>query len=140
MYGPPEGGHYGMIVAQFFTKYSAVLHASAWTVSVGLCEPLVPITEAPSTPRFGASCAKHQRLTTFVSGLSPMRVPPYACVDGPIVPSGLRTMSVAPAARYHCSMRSAAYVAAFRSLSLKSAVMRHTGKPRGSFTVGSRSR
>src|SRR5262245_43228171 len=45
---------------QFFTRYSAVRHARACTVSVGLCAPLVPITEAPSTPRFGDSCERPQ--------------------------------------------------------------------------------
>ena len=61
---------------QFLTRCSAVRQASACAVSVGLCAPLVPITDAPSTPRFGTSCEKPQRLTTLVSGLSPMRVPP----------------------------------------------------------------
>src|SRR6516164_5449103 len=69
---------------QFLTRCSAVRHASAWTVSVGLCAPLVPIVDAPRTPRFGASCEKPNRSTTFVEGLSPIRVPPYACVDSPI--------------------------------------------------------
>src|SRR5271155_33138 len=63
---------------QFFARYSAVRQASAWAVSVGLRAPLVPITEAPSTPRLGTWCEKPQWFTTFVSGLSPIRVPPYA--------------------------------------------------------------
>ena len=61
---------------QFLIRCSAVRQASACAVSVGLRAPLVPITDAPSTPRFGTSCEKPQRLTTLVSGLSPMRVPP----------------------------------------------------------------
>src|ERR1700736_2160237 len=61
---------------QFLIRCSAVRHASACAVSVGLCAPLVPMVEAPRIPRFGTSWAKPQRLTTFVSGLSPMRVPP----------------------------------------------------------------
>jgi hypothetical protein len=40
---------------QFFARYSAVRHASACAVSVGLWAPLVPITDPPSTPRFGTS-------------------------------------------------------------------------------------
>ena len=43
------------IVFQFSARWSAVRHASACAVSVGLCAPLVPITEAPRTPRFGVS-------------------------------------------------------------------------------------
>src|SRR5438094_9970836 len=43
------------IVFQFFARCSAVRQASACTVSVGLCAPLVPITDAPRIPRFGAS-------------------------------------------------------------------------------------
>src|SRR5919204_2396316 len=74
------------ILFQFFARCSAVRHASACTVSVGLCAPLVPIVDAPRTPRFGASCEKPQRSTTLVSGLSPMRVPPYACVLIPMAP------------------------------------------------------
>src|SRR5205814_235276 len=74
------------IAPQFFARWSAVRQASACTVNVGLRAPLVPITEAPSTPRFGTSCEKPQRSTTLVSRLSPMRVPPYACVDTPIAP------------------------------------------------------
>src|SRR3989442_2834051 len=91
---------------QFFTRYSAVRHASACAVSVGLWAPLVPIWEAPSTPRFGTSCENPHRLTTFVSGLSPMRVPPYACVECAIVPADPRCVAIAPAARYHCSILS----------------------------------
>src|SRR5438093_840475 len=92
---------------QFLTRYSAVRQASACTVSVGLCAPLVPITEAPRTPRFGDSWEKPQRLTTFVSILSPMRVPPYACVETPIAPpAGARWIAIAPASRYHCSILS----------------------------------
>jgi len=61
---------------QFFTKYSAVRHASACTVRVGFLAPLDPMTDAPRIPRFGTSWEKPQRSTTLVSGLSPMRVPP----------------------------------------------------------------
>src|SRR5689334_21210415 len=71
-----------------FARCSAVRHPSACAVSVGFRAPLVPITEAPRTARFGTSCEKPHRLTTLVSALSPMRVPPYACVVGPIVPIG----------------------------------------------------
>jgi hypothetical protein len=46
------------IVPQFRPRCSAVRQASACAVSVGLCAPLVPITEAPRMPRFGTSCAK----------------------------------------------------------------------------------
>jgi hypothetical protein len=42
---------------QFLPRCSAVRQASACAVSVGLCAPLVPITEAPRTPRLGASFA-----------------------------------------------------------------------------------
>src|SRR5947209_8309603 len=63
------------IVFQFLLRCSAVRQASACAVSVGLCAPLVPITEAPRTPRFGTSCEKPKRSTTFVSRLSPIRVP-----------------------------------------------------------------
>src|SRR5262249_27384914 len=114
---------------QFLTRCSAVRHASACTVSVGLCAPLVPITEPPSTPRFGTSCEKPQRSTTLVSALSPMRVPPYACVARPIAPpSGPRCTAIAPASRYHCSILSCVNAAILRSFSLNSAVMRHTAK------------
>lgn len=41
---------------QFLMRCSLVRHASACAVSVGFREPLVPITEAPSMPRFGTSC------------------------------------------------------------------------------------
>ena len=61
---------------QFLLRCSAVRQASACAVSVGLCAPLVPITEAPRMPRLGTSCAKPKRSTTLVSRLSPMRVPP----------------------------------------------------------------
>ena len=92
---------------------------SACTVWVGFRAPLVPMTEAPSTPRFGTSCERPQRLTTLVSGLSPMRVPPYACVDAPMVPPvGARVTRIAPAARYHCSILSCENSAIFRSFSL----------------------
>ena len=37
---------------------SAVRHARVCAVSVGLCAPLVPITEVPRMPRFGTSCEK----------------------------------------------------------------------------------
>ena len=53
---------YVAIVFQFFARYSAVRHASACAVSVGLRAPLVPITEAPRIPRFGASWEKPQRV------------------------------------------------------------------------------
>jgi|GEM_PF-5229581 len=43
------------MVFQFLARYSAVRHASACAVSVGLWAPLVPITEDPRMPRFGAS-------------------------------------------------------------------------------------
>src|ERR1700739_1598701 len=46
---------YWAIAFQFLARWSAVRHASAWTVSVGLRAPLVPMTDAPSTPRLGAS-------------------------------------------------------------------------------------
>ena len=76
-----------------------------------------------------------------MSRLSPIRVPPYACVDTPIAPpTGARWIAIAPASRYHCSILSWVNAAIFRSFSLNSAVMRHTGKPSGSFTTGSRSR
>src|SRR5262245_49007374 len=67
---------HGAILFQFFARYSAVRHAMACTVSVGFRAPLVPITEAPRKPRFGTSCEKPHPLTTFVAGLSPIRVPP----------------------------------------------------------------
>ena len=60
----------------FEAACSAVLQASAWTVRVGFRAPLVPITDAPRMPRFGASCEKPQRSTTLLSGASPIRVPP----------------------------------------------------------------
>src|SRR5271156_560310 len=64
------------IAFQFLVKWSAVRQASACAVSVGLCAPLVPITDAPMTPRLGTSWENPQRLTTLVSRLSPIRVPP----------------------------------------------------------------
>src|SRR5205085_11242940 len=99
---------------QFFARCPAVLHANACAVSVGLCAPLVPITLAPRMPRFGASCEKPHASTTLVSGLLPIRVPPYACVVGPMVPSGLRCTATAPAARYHCSILSCMNAAILR--------------------------
>ena len=69
-------GHAAPIDFQFFTRCSAVRQHSACTVRVGLCAPLVPITDAPRIPRLGTSCEKPQRFTTFVAALSPMRVPP----------------------------------------------------------------
>src|SRR5205085_1786381 len=80
-------------------RCSAVRHASAWTVSVGLWAPLVPMTDAPSTPRFGTSCENPHRSTTFVSGLSPIRVPPYACVDkliGPMPARAIQRAGIGP--------------------------------------------
>src|SRR5215469_7074868 len=65
-----------VMALKFLTSRSAVLQARACTVSVGFRAPLVPISEAPRMPRFGASCEKPHRSTTFVSGLAPMRVPP----------------------------------------------------------------
>src|SRR5262245_4926131 len=47
-----------------FARWSAVRQPSACAVSVGFRAPLVPITEAPSTPRFGTSCEKPHRSTT----------------------------------------------------------------------------
>ena len=67
---------YVAIFFQFFARYSAVRHAIACSVSVGFRAPLAPMTDAPRIPRFGASCEKPQPLTTLVSGLEPMRVPP----------------------------------------------------------------
>src|SRR4029079_6346035 len=54
------------------------------------------MTEAPRMPRFGDSCEKPQRSTTFVSGLSPIRVPPYACVVGPLGPYPSSPVAVSP--------------------------------------------
>jgi hypothetical protein len=59
--------HQSAIVFQFLLRCSAVRQATACAVSVGLCAPLVPITEAPRTPRFGTSCAKPKGSTTLVS-------------------------------------------------------------------------
>jgi hypothetical protein len=47
--------HPPAIPFQFPARCSAVRHASACAVSVGLCAPLVPITDAPKMPRFGTS-------------------------------------------------------------------------------------
>src|SRR5213592_652618 len=42
-----------------------------------------------------------------------MRVPPYACVDGPIVPTGSFNVPTAPASMYHCTILSWMKAAAF---------------------------
>jgi hypothetical protein len=55
------------IAFQFVVRCSAVRHACA--VSVGLCAPLVPITDAPKMPRSGTSWAKPQRFTTLVGAV-----------------------------------------------------------------------
>src|SRR5262245_4956221 len=107
--GGPLGGQDRRLAMlfQFFTRWSAVRQASACTVSVGFRAPLVPIVDAPSTPRLGASWEKPKRLSTLVSALSPMRVPPYAWVEMPIAPpTGPRCIAIAPASRYHCSILS----------------------------------
>lgn len=49
------GSLYSAIDFQFLISRSAVLHASACAVNVGFRAPLVPITDAPRTPKFGAS-------------------------------------------------------------------------------------
>src|SRR5882672_1949619 len=74
--GAPRLYHPPAIERQFLLRCSALRQASAWAVSVGLCAPLVPMTDAPPTPRLGTSGEKPKRLTTLVSRLSPMRVPP----------------------------------------------------------------
>src|SRR5215831_8960315 len=94
------------IAFQFAVRCAAVRHASACAVRVGLCAPLVPITDAPKIPRFGTSWAKPKRLTTLVARLSPIRVPPYACVDGPMVPVGPFSTAMAPASMNHCAILS----------------------------------
>ena len=55
---------------------SAVRHASACSVSVGLWPPVVGKVHEPTSARFGISCAKPNRSTTDCVGSSPMRVPP----------------------------------------------------------------
>ena len=47
--------HWFATLPQFAVKYSAVRHASAYAVSVGLWAPLVPITDAPSPPILAAA-------------------------------------------------------------------------------------
>lgn len=54
--GPSALLSYCAIDFQFFTRLSAVRHASACKVSVGFRAPCVPITDPPSIARFGASC------------------------------------------------------------------------------------
>src|ERR1700680_2565460 len=106
-------------------------------VSVGFRAPWVHATDPPRMPRFGASCEKHHLSTTLVSGLSPIRVPPTACVErtGPSV-FGVVTSSTAPAARNHSAALAPAYALARGSFSLGPLVIRHTGSPTRSFTSG----
>ncbi len=48
-------GFYEVMERQLLTRCSALRQDSACTVKVGFLAPLVPITDAPSIPRFGAS-------------------------------------------------------------------------------------
>jgi len=94
-----------------------VRHADACSVSVGWRAPLVPITDPPSTPRVGTSCEIPQQLKTLVSALSPMRVPPIRMRGGPHGAERIALIGAAPAARYHCSIRSWMKALIRRSLS-----------------------
>src|SRR5438128_246295 len=66
------------IERQFCTRCSALLHATACSVSVGLLPPCETSIEPPMTTRFGTSCAMPKRFTTEVAGSLPIRSPPTA--------------------------------------------------------------
>lgn len=53
--GPRPAAHHAVRLFQLSARCCAVRQASAWAVSVGFLEPLVPITEPPTMPRLWTS-------------------------------------------------------------------------------------
>ncbi len=102
---PPAVVSYQPMDFQFFARYSAVRHASACTVSVGLRAPLVPISRRSQD-------AEVRRVVREAPSVDDVRFRDYrpcacrrmhACSD-PGTDGGWRMTSIAPAARNHSSI------------------------------------